>query len=169
MLKPYIEGANFRQMVADLKELDPKMAARFRKEIRTPSKDLGNQGAAAFPASDPLSNFWMSKMSEYGSRPPVSISLTAGSNRARRFSKLLQIVLKPGTPGYSLAENIDLRRVKTPQGRALFKNLDDRYPRKYKRGRFAFQTIMAKREELYKTIENAMEKWQNEITREQAD
>lgn len=167
MLKPYVDGSAIRDGLKQVKELDPKMYRQMRSDIRKPSKDLGQKGAAAFPGSDPLSNFWRSKMSQYESAPNVSVSISPGSEKAKNFSKLISIVLKTSSPGYSLAENVDDRRVTTARGHALVRNLEALpKAKKLKRGRFAFATIMEDRKELIEAITRSIEDWTQKASKE---
>ena len=120
-----------REMVARLKELDPKLVTRFRKELRDTAKGAASRIQSAIQTTPPLSGMAGDSpraLRWAGANASVSISM-AGSRR-KDVTPLLKIKVdsSKGSPGYMVGEKAGARGPagSTPQGSHLIAVLTDR-------------------------------------------
>jgi len=121
-----------REMVAQLKEIDPKLVARFRKELRGTATDMASKIQSQIQTTPPLSgmaNDTRRSLRWDGARATVGRLNLTGSRR-RDITPLLKIIVDspPGAPGYMVAEKAGTRggAGETPQGSNLIAILTDR-------------------------------------------
>ena len=107
MIKFDYEAEGVREMVARLKDIDPKLVTEFRKELKSTANDMASKIKSRISVTPPLSG--MGGYTPYalkweGAKTRVSISL-AGS-RERDITPLFSIKVDspPGSPGYMAAE-----------------------------------------------------------------
>jgi hypothetical protein len=116
-----VDAKGVREMVAQLKAIDPKLASQFRKELKGTAQDMASIIKARIQVTPPLSNmdgYSARSLIWQGAVTKVSISL-AGSRR-RDVTPLLSIKADSpkGAPGYIAAETAGRngRAGNTPQG-----------------------------------------------------
>jgi len=158
MLKTSVEvdGDSLRFTLAKLGEVDPKLTATMRKELRVALAPVAQKIQARIPRKAPLSGMVSSDRLAWGINPKVTTSVTPG--RTKRGTSFISF--KAGmTPeaGFMMAEragsrgNYGTERSKpynkggrnmthrlNGQGREMVRNLNMRYPMKGKGGRWAF-------------------------------
>ena len=107
MIKYDYEAVGVREMVARLKDIDPKLVSAFRKELKSTASEMASTIKSRISVTPPLSG--MGGYTPYalkwqGANTRTSISL-AGS-RARDITPLFSIKVDSpkGAPGYMAAE-----------------------------------------------------------------
>jgi hypothetical protein len=107
MIKFDYEAVGVREMVARLKDIDPKLVSAFRKELKGTAQDMSSTIKSRISVTPPLTG--MGGYTPYalkweGAKTRVSIAL-AGS-RARDITPLFSIKVESpkGSPGYMAAE-----------------------------------------------------------------
>jgi hypothetical protein len=107
MIKYDYEAKGVREMVARLKDIDPKLVSAFRKELKSTANEMASTIKSRISVTPPLTGmggFTPYALKWEGAKTRVSISL-AGS-RARDITPLFSIKVDSpkGAPGYMAAE-----------------------------------------------------------------
>ena len=188
MIKYDVRADGVREMIAQLKEIDPKLVTEFRKELRGTAKDMASMIQSRIGVTPPLSgmgNHTPYALTFQGAKTRVSISLTG--SRKRDITPLLAIKVDSpkGAPGYMAAEvsgNPNARTRKSlvsrtkwggssaggPQGQFLIGRMIQKYgPLKGKGGnRIAWKYFWAQRPLLNRAAVMVIDKFERKITNE---
>lgn len=171
-----VDAKGVREMVAQLKAIDPKLASQFRKELKGTAQDMASIIKARIQVTPPLSgmnNVTDGALTWRGAVTKVSISL-AGSRR-RDVTPLLSIKVDSpkGAPGYMVAEKAGTLggAGDTPQGTNLIAVLTDRLGTIKGRGRgaqrqIAWRYFWGQRALLNRAANRVVEKFERIVTNE---
>jgi hypothetical protein len=132
MISYPVHVTGVREMMEQLKEIDPKLAAKFRKELRATANDMASIIQSQIQVTPPLSgmsNDTRRSLRWAGAKATVSRLSLAGSRR-KDVTPLLKILVDSpaGAPGYMVAEKAGTRggAGSSPQGSNLIAILTDR-------------------------------------------
>jgi len=139
MITPKIEAENIRSAIKELRALDSTLVKNLRKDLRSKISPITKQVAEAPPTDPPLSGFGNTSRTGW-SDFVGKLSFTPGRSR-KTGNHLVSIRVQPRDTrrGLYLAELGGSRsRGQTNRGRAMIRNLNQRFPMKGKGGRFAY-------------------------------
>lgn len=139
MITPKIEAENIRTAIKELRALDNTLVKDLRKELRSKISPITKQVADAVPTDPPLSGLGNTQPTGW-SDVVGKLSFTPGRSR-KTGNHLVSIRVQPRAArrGLYIAELAGSRtRGQTARGRAMIRNLNQRYPMKGKGGRFAY-------------------------------
>ena len=143
-----IKAADLRVLLAELKNVDPGLSKALQKEMRDDLKPFAKSLADKAPSSSPLSGFakGTAKEARYTYTTPLASVKTPLSRRSKRpgFYPVVSMGFRgrSKTAGFNifeLAGTANIGRKKqglTPQGRAMIRNLNARFPVLEGLGRF---------------------------------
>lgn len=137
MITPQVEAKYIREAVKELKDVDANLLKALRADLRNKIGPMAKQIASAVPTDPPLSGFgrtfgWSSVRSTVGFTP---------GNSRKTGNHLVSIRIAPTgkTRGLYVAELAGSRsRGASNRGRAMIRNLNEKYPMKKRGGRFAY-------------------------------
>jgi len=138
MITPRVEAQGIKAAIKELKNVDSNVLKILRKDLRTQIGPFAKQIAAAVPTTSPLSGF--TRESSYGWGPAKArVSFTAGNSK-KTGNHLVSIRVAPNnkTRGLYVAERAGAKQGKNNRGKAMIRNLNDKYPMSGKGGRFAY-------------------------------
>jgi hypothetical protein len=119
-----------REMVARLKELDPKLVTRFRKELRDTAKGAASRIQSQIGTTPPLSGMGGGDHRTDFAGTVTSVTISMAASRRKDITPLLKIkVDAPKTAiGYLIAENAGKRGPagSQPRGANLIAVMTDR-------------------------------------------
>jgi hypothetical protein len=188
MIKYDVRADGVREMLAQLKEIDPALVRQFRKDLKSTAQDMSSTIQARIGVTPPLSgmgNYTPYALTFQGAKTRVSISL-AGS-RKRDVTPLLAINVDSvkGAPGYMAAEvagnpNARVRKSLSsrtrfggsqaggPQGQYLIARMVQKYgPLKGKGGnRIAWKYFWGQRDLLNRAAGMVVDKFERMVTNE---
>lgn len=176
MIKYDVRADGVREMLAQLKEIDPKLVTQFRKELRGTAKDMASIIQSRIQVTPPLSNMKPTmgvagrSLIWQGAKTRVSISM-AGSRR-RDVTPLLAIKVDSpkGAPGYIAAESAGSQGASgnTPQGTHFIAMMTQKFgPLKGKGGnRIAWKYFWAQRALLNRAAASVIDKFERIVTNE---
>jgi len=162
-----------REMVAQLKEIDPKLATQFRKELRGTANDMASKIKSQIQVTPPLSN-----MDGYSARSLIwrgavtKVSISLARSRKKDVTPLLSIKVDSpkGAPGYIAAETAGRRGAagNTPQGTHFIAMMTDMFGTLKGRGgnRIAWRHFWAQRLLLNRAAVMVVEKFERIVTNE---
>jgi hypothetical protein len=171
-----VRADGVRDMVAQLKAIDPKLASQFRKELRGTAQDMASNIKTRIQVTPPLTNMKPTmgvagrSLIWRGAVTKVSISL-AGS-RKRDVTPLLSIKVDSpkGAPGYIAAETAGRNggAGNTPQGTHFIAMMTDIFgPLKGRGGnRIAWKYFWGQRALLNRAANGVVEKFERIVTDE---
>jgi nicotinamide mononucleotide (NMN) deamidase PncC len=173
MIKYDVRADGVREMLAQLKEIDPKLVTQFRKELRGTAKDMASTIQSRIQVTPPLSGmggYTPRSLIWQGAKARVSISM-AGS-RERNVTPLLSIKVDSprGAPGYIAAEAAGSRGAtgNTPQGTHFIAMMTEKFgPLKGKGGnRIAWKYFWGQRALLNRAANMVIDKFERIVTNE---
>jgi nicotinamide mononucleotide (NMN) deamidase PncC len=173
MIKYDVRADGVREMLAQLKEIDPKLVTQFRKELRGTAKDMASTIQSRIQVTPPLSGmggYTPRSLIWQGAKARVSISM-AGS-RKRDVTPLLAIKVDSpkGAPGYIAAESAGSKGSSgnTPQGTHFIAMMTQKFgPLKGKGGnRIAWKYFWAQRPLLNRAAQMVVDKFERMVTNE---
>jgi len=173
MIKYDVRAEGVRDMVAQLKAIDPKLATQFRKELRGTAQDMASIIKARIQVTPPLSGmagYSARSLIWQGATTKVSISLTG--SRKRDVTPLLAIKADSpkGAPGYIAAEKAGSLGASgnTPQGTHFIAMMTEKFgPLKGKGGnRIAWKYFWGQRALLNRAANRVVEKFERIVTNE---
>jgi nicotinamide mononucleotide (NMN) deamidase PncC len=173
MIKYDVRADGVREMLAQLKEIDPKLVTQFRKELRGTAKDMASTIQSRIQVTPPLSGmggYTPRSLIWQGAKARVSISM-AGS-RKRDLTPLLAIKVDSpkGAPGYIAAESAGSQGASgnTPQGTHFIAMMVQKFgPLKGKGGnRIAWKYFWAQRPLLNRAAGMVVDKFERMVTNE---
>jgi len=162
-----------RDMVTQLKAIDPKLATQFRKELRGTANDMASIIKSRIQVTPPLSN-----MDGYSARSLIwrgavtKVSISLAGSRRRDVTPLLAIKVDSpkGAPGYMAAESAGRRggAGNSPQGSHFIAMMTDKFgPLKGKGGnRIAWKYFWAQRDLLNRAANMIVQKFERMVTDE---
>jgi hypothetical protein len=168
-----VRAEGVRDMVAQLKAIDPKLASQFRRELKGTAQDMASVIKSRIQVTPPLSGmggYTPRALLWQGAVTKVSISL-AGSRR-RDVTPLLSIKVDSpkGAPGYMAAESAGRLggEGNTPQGTHLIAAMTDKFgPLKGKGGnRIAWKYFNAQYPVLRRAAMEVIDNFERKITNE---
>jgi hypothetical protein len=167
------EAEGVREIQAQLKAIDPKLASQFRKELKGTANQMASTIKSRIQVTPPLSgmgNYTRRSLLWQGARTSVSISL-AGSRR-RNVTPLLSIKVDSvkGAPGYMAAETAGRRggEGNTPQGTHFIAAMTDKFGTLKGRGgnRIAWPLFWSQRLLLERAADVVITKFERIVTDE---
>jgi hypothetical protein len=173
MIKYDVRADGVREMLAQLKEIDPKLVTQFRKELRGTAKDMASTIQSRIQVTPPLSGmggYTPRSLIWQGAKTRVSIS-TVGS-RKRDVTPLLSIKVDSpkGAPGYIAAESAGSKGAagNSPQGAHFIAMMVQKFgPLKGKGGnRIAWKYFWAQRDLLNRAATMVVDKFERIVTNE---
>jgi hypothetical protein len=173
MIKYDVDAVGVREMLAQLKDIDPKLVTQFRKELRGTANDMATTIKSRIQVTPPLSGMALTSpgaLTWRGAVTKVSISL-AGS-RKRDVSPLLAIRVDSvkGAPGYIVAEKAGSlgSAGSTPQGTYFIAAMVQKFgPLKGKGGnRIAWKYFWGQRALLNRAANMVVQKFERIVTNE---
>ena len=168
-----VRAEGVRDMVAQLKAIDPKLASQFRRELKGTAQDMASVIKSRIQVTPPLSGmggYTPRALLWQGAVTKVSISL-AGSRR-RDVTPLLSIKVDSpkGAPGYMAAESAGRLggEGNTPQGTHFIAAMTDKFgPLKGKGGnRIAWKYFNAQYPVLRRAAMEVIDNFERKITNE---
>lgn len=159
MLRPTIDAPQFRDVLAQLKGIDPDIVKALRKDLRTELKPFAQQIAKAYPSTAPLSGMANEGRLAWPDRVSGTIFVTPGRSK-RGGQKLVGIRLR-GNPdaGMAMAELAGSKSSgRSARGAAMIRGLRSRYPFR-KGGRFGFREFLRNRDEALKGAEKVIDRY----------
>jgi hypothetical protein len=173
MIKYDVRADGMREMLAQLKEIDPKLVTQFRKELRGTARDMASTIQSRIQVTPPLSGmggYTPRSLIWQGAKARVSISM-AGS-RERNVTPLLSIKVDSpkGAPGYIAAESAGSRGAtgNSSQGAHFIAMMVQKFgPLKGKGGnRIAWKYFWAQRDLLNRAATMIVDKFERIVTNE---
>jgi hypothetical protein len=173
MISYDVRAEGVRDMVAQLKAIDPKLATQFRKELRGTANDMASIIKSRIQVTPPLSN-----MDGYSARSLIwrgavtKVSISLAGSRRRDVTPLLAIKVDSpkGAPGYMAAESAGRRggAGNSPQGSHFIAMMTDKFgPLKGKGGnRIAWKYFWAQRDLLNRAANMIVQKFERMVTDE---
>jgi hypothetical protein len=173
MIKYDVRAEGVREMIAELKSIDPKLVTQFRKELRGTANDMASTIKARIQVTPPLSN-----MSGYSARSLIwhgaltKVSISLAGSRKRDVTPLLSIKVDSpkGAPGYIAAESAGRRGTKgnTPQGTHFIAMMTEKFgPLRGKGGnRIAWKYFWGQRALLNRAANMVIQKFERMVTEE---
>jgi hypothetical protein len=143
-----VKAADLSVLLRELKQLDPKLRSTLQKEMRDRLKPFANDLAKTSPPQSPLSGFTKGAGREkmYTYAPALATVKTPLGKRAKKpgFYPVVSMSFRgrAKTAGYNifeLAGTSNIGRKKqglTPQGAAMIRNLNAKFPMRDGLGRF---------------------------------
>jgi len=168
-----VRAEGVRDMVAQLKAIDPKLASQFRRELKGTAQDMASVIKSRIQVTPPLSGmggYTPRALLWQGAVTKVSIS-SAGSRR-RDVTPLLSIKVDSpkGAPGYMAAESAGRLggEGNTPQGTHFIAAMTDKFgPLKGKGGnRIAWKYFNAQYPMLRRAAMEVIDNFERKITNE---
>jgi hypothetical protein len=173
MIKYDVRADGVREMLAQLKAIDPKLVTQFRKELRGTAKDMASTIQSRIQVTPPLSGmggYTPRSLIWQGAKARVSISM-AGS-RKRDVTPLLAIKVDSprGAPGYIAAESAGSPGASgnSPQGTHFIAMMVQKFgPLKGKGGnRISWKYFWAQRPLLNRAAASVIDKFERMVTNE---
>jgi hypothetical protein len=96
-----------KQVVAKLKEIDPKLVSEFRKDLKSVAASMATEIKSSIQVTPPLSNMdWYTDRTLRWAGAVTSLSVSFAGKRGREITPLLAIKVNSpkGAPGYMAAE-----------------------------------------------------------------
>ena len=160
MIRPEIDANAIKALVAELKDIDPKLARQLGKDLKSDLMPFASAIQREMPSESPLSG--MVHNGRTGWSPAVvKVSATPGAGWGRSIAR---IVIEPKPkPGLRIAEFAGSSNYtkSTGPGRSFIKNLDNAgFPLvKGRGGRFGFAAYYRKQPQMLAIIENVIDRY----------
>ena len=177
-LPGFVVGAeNLQQVLKELKNLDPNLRKELVAEMKSEIKPIAQSLASKIPSQAPLSGFAPANnaSSPYVWRKPSMSVRTPFARRAKQPGVFPVVSIRfndrrpnAGLSILELAGTRNIGRLKqgiTPQGIAMVRNLNKRYPVKGKLGRFVIPEFIPKRAEATRIAVGILEKFAKKVGR----
>jgi hypothetical protein len=166
-----IRAADLTVLLAELKKVDPGLRRALQKEMRDDLKGFAKELAATAPPSSPLSGFakGVAKTPRYTYTTPLSSVKTPLGQRSKKpgFFPVVSMGFRgrSKTAGFNIMElagTANIGRKKqglTPQGRAMIRNLNAKFPVIDGLGRFIIPESKKDSDEPVKVARRIIEKY----------
>jgi hypothetical protein len=170
-----VSAENLAIVLKELRALEPNLRKELVSEMKSAIKPIANDLSSKIPSDPPLSGFGSQAKPPYiWKKPPVSV-LTPFAQRAKEpgIFPVVSIAFNDRRPnaGLSILELAGTRNIGrlkngiTPQGIAMVRNLNKRYPVKGKLGRFVIPEFIPKRAEATRIAVGILEKFAKKVGR----
>jgi len=168
MIIPSVSATGIREIVKELKEVDPQLLKDLRKELRSQVGPIAKQVADAVPSEPPLSGFGNPSPTGWSPVRP-SIAFTPGRSR-KTGNHLVNIRVNPvparGRRGLYIGELAGSRSGgTTDRGRRMIDVLNQRFPMRGRGGRFAYTKFRTLRPDAVKLATSIVESAVGKINR----
>lgn len=158
-----IKAADLKVLLAELKQVDPKLRSTLQKEMRDKLKPFANNLKNTAPPESPLSGFVkgvaLSTRYTYGT-PLASIKTPLGK-RAKKpgFFPVVSMSFRgrAKTAGFNIMELAE--RGRTPQGAAMVRALNAKFPVQGGLGRFIIPAAKKDSGEVTRVAREVIEKY----------
>lgn len=174
-------SSNVSAFVKELRELEGNLYNQLRRELRTELRPVSRAIQAKIPSKAPLSGFSARNATgrmagTYTWRKPTpQVNTDMGTTR-KAASGLVPLVSlgfadKKGTAGFTILELAGSRNVGrfknglTPQGEAMIRNVNARFPQKSSAGRFALPFARPQVPQMRKAVEAIIVKFGDRVGR----
>jgi hypothetical protein len=158
-----IKAADLKVLLAELKQVEPKLRSTLQKEMREKLKPFANDLKAAAPPESPLSGFGkgVASSTRYTySTPLASIKTPLGKNAKKAgFYPVVSMSFRgrAKTAGFNIFELAE--RGRTPQGSAMVRALNAKFPVRSGLGRFIIPEAKKDSGEVTKVARQVIEKY----------
>lgn len=180
-----IQGSVGRESVAAtfriLRKIDPESVRELRKELQGDLKPVGKAIAAKYPSQaylsglegytrikyDPSSGQIVSKENWKWSQVVSKVNITPGKSRkGPGLNNLVSISInfKGAIPWVTEFAKVD--SAPTPQGRALVRNIEKRFPSWPNGGRIFYKEFLSTRSQVISSTENILNRWSDQVSEE---
>ena len=176
-----VNSADVARAFRILKQLDPDLVKEFRTGLQSDLKPAAKAIAAKYPTSPYLSNLEGGTRFSYNretgnidvkenwkwSQVVGKVSITPGKSRkgvGRNNLVAIRMQYKGAIPwvtDFAKADSADL----SPQGKALIRNIESRFPSWPNGGRIFYREFQARRGDIFDKAENIMGKFIDGINR----
>ena len=166
MITPSVNAEKIREAVKELREIDPNLVKELRKELRGKIAPFARQVAENVPTDPPLSGFGNTGATGWSDVVP-KVSFTPGRSR-KTGNHLVSIRIQPRAArrGLYIAELGGSRtRGVSNRGRAMVRNLNNRFPMKGRGGRFAYTKFRLLRPDAVNLAVDAVKKYTQQVNR----
>jgi hypothetical protein len=167
MIESRIEAQNIREIVKELKNVDPAMFKELKAELKTAIEPFSKQVRSAIPDAAPLSGMSGEYPSAWSS-VRMTTSFTPG--RSKKTGKLLvtlRVTPLRGRYGFILGEIAGSKSSGvTASGRRMIEKLNMRKPMRGKGGRYAYNQFRMIRPDAVKAALRALQKGSEKINRQ---
>lgn len=163
MIRPEVDATRIKQLVMELKEIDPALARQLGKDLKSELTPFARSIQQEMPEESPLSG--MVHEGRTGWSPAiVKVSATPGAGWGRSIARIV-IEGKPRPAMLKIAEfagSSNYTRSFGP-GRSLSRNLDEAgFPLvKGRGGRFGFAAYYKKQPEMLRIIQGVIDRFVN--------
>lgn len=157
MIKLEVDSQALKALQSELKAIDPGLEKQFKKDLKNEFSGVASNIQAIMPKESPLSGFVNSGRTKW-SAARVAVSVTPGAGWGRAFIAFAA----NGSPGTKIVEFAGKGKqnyVKTPQGRALVRNLNARTASPKREGRFFFQAYKKNRTFVYERTQKIIDRY----------
>lgn len=166
-----LKATDLKVLLAELKQVDPKLRSTLQKEMRDQLKGFANDLRGSAPPSAPLSGFakGVANSKQYTYAPPLASVKTPLGKRSRKPGVFPVVSMsfrgRAKTAGYNifeLAGTANIGKDKnglTPQGRAMIRNLNARFPIRQGLGRFVIPEAKKDQAEVMRVARRVIEKY----------
>lgn len=165
MLSPKLDANEVRQVLRELKEIEPTAIKDLRADLRVDLKPIAQQVAEAIPRQAPLSGL---RGERYGWKPGKGTTgFTPGKSR-KNAQSLVSIRVNYGdSSGYPFGIWVAefARQFRSERGRALIANLNNKKPMKGKGGRYAYSQFRLLRPDVLRIATEVLNKTASKINR----
>jgi hypothetical protein len=174
-------ASNIAAVVKELRDLDRELYNTLRRELKQELSPVSKKIQANIPSKAPLSGFAKNNATgaeaqRYTWRKPVAGINTDLGNPKRAISGLTPLVSlfykdSGGTAGFTILElagSKNIGRFKsgvTPQGAAMIRNINAKYPQRSSSGRFVLPFARPQVPRMAKAVETIIAKFAKRIGR----
>jgi hypothetical protein len=158
-----IKAADLKVLLAELKQVDPKLRSTLQKEMRDKLKGFANELKGAAPPDSPLSGFakGVASSTRYTYSTPLSSIKTPLGKRAKKpgFYPVVSMSFRgrAKTAGFNIMELAE--RGRSPQGSAMVQALNAKFPVKGGLGRFIIPEAKKNQGEVTEVARKVIEKY----------
>lgn len=175
-LPGFVVGAeNLAIVLKELRALEPNLRKELVSEMKSEIRPIADDLLSKIPSAPPLSGFGSRAKSPYiWKKPGVSV-VTPFAKRAKEPGTFPVVSIQfndrrpnAGLSILELAGTRNIGRLKggiTPQGAAMVRNLNNRYPVKGKLGRFVIPEFIPKRAEATRIAIRILDKFAKKVGR----
>jgi hypothetical protein len=158
-----IKAADLKVLLAELKQVDPKLRSTLQKEMRDKLKPFANDLKNTAPPSSPLSGFakGVASSKRYTYQTPLASVKTPLGKRAKKpgFYPVVSMSFRgrAKTAGFNIFELAE--QGQSPQGSAMVRALNRKFPVQGGLGRFIIPEARKNADEPVKVARKIIEKY----------
>jgi len=170
MIDVQLEAGGVAQTFRILRSIDPESVKELRKELRSEMKPLAKAIAARYPSEPSLSGFEQLYGRWGWGKVTGSVKVTPGKARkgaGRNALVSISMNYKTATP--FVLDMVGRRNPGiTPQGKALYRNIQKQFPSWPNGGRIFYKPFIEGKAEVYKSAETVINRWSKKVSEELA-